>query len=158
MDHERPLAPRGERAARLMGRFLSLANRPPEWILTSSALRARSTAILAASAGGWDAVVRETRGLYGASAEEALSEVAVVGEGVERLLIVGHEPMCSDLVKQLTGAEVSFVTAALALVEVPASTWSGLASRTGAQRGRLIFFVPPKIFTRGDFPFAKRKR
>ncbi len=47
-DHNRPVAKRGRKAAKLMGRFLASTGQVPDSVVTSSALRARSTFELAA--------------------------------------------------------------------------------------------------------------
>ena len=160
VDHERPLSTRGERAAGVVGRFLALAGQEPDLIISSTALSARSTATLAASAGDWCAKIQETRALYGATVDDALHVIATAPESVERLMIVAHEPMCSSLVQALADSDVAFVTAALAHIELPIASWSVLGPDRRDTRlpARLIFFVPPKLFTRGDFSFAKRKR
>lgn len=157
-DHDRPLAQRGERAARFVGQFLSRANQTPDLILSSTALRARSTATLAASSGNWKTVIQETDALYDATATEALFEIAKVSKNVDRLLVLGHEPMCSSLVEKVTGGWVSFVTAALASIEFPIKSWSELSPHREEWHGKLIFFIPPKLFTKNDFPFVKQKK
>jgi phosphohistidine phosphatase len=52
-DHDRPLAPRGIEAAERVGRVLAAAGEIPDRILTSSAVRARTTVELAAESGDW---------------------------------------------------------------------------------------------------------
>ena len=46
-DHERPLSKRGVHAAMRMGRFLAEKNQIPDLVISSTALRAQSTAKLA---------------------------------------------------------------------------------------------------------------
>ncbi|MGA9597997.1 MAG: histidine phosphatase family protein, partial [Acidimicrobiia bacterium] len=67
-DHTRPLNRRGTEAAMTMGRVLSRIGEVPDIIYTSSATRARETALLAADAGGWDVETVELDELYGTSA------------------------------------------------------------------------------------------
>ena len=50
-DHDRPLAKRGRKAAKAMGKFLALAGQVPDSAVTSSAVRARSTLEIAMEAG-----------------------------------------------------------------------------------------------------------
>ena len=57
-DHERPLKGRGVRAARTIGRFLAETDEEPDVIVSSSAVRALSTAELAAEAGSWRCEIR----------------------------------------------------------------------------------------------------
>ncbi len=149
-DHERPLAPRGVRAAELVGRLLRLADQVPSSVITSSAVRARTTAELAASAGEWNAPVRVTRALYEATPFAVLNEVRAEPDASESLLVAGHEPTSSELVGQLTGGGVCrFPTAAMARIDLPITSWAD----AGRGIGELVWFFPPKFFTKGTFPF-----
>ena len=67
-DHERPLAERGEKGARKMGRFLTTSRSVPDRAITSSATRTRQTLATAAEAGGWTGPARVTDAPYGADA------------------------------------------------------------------------------------------
>ena len=63
-DHERTLAPRGVKAAQMMGRMMSASDLTPDLVVSSSAVRALSTARLAAEAGEWSCPLEVTRDLY----------------------------------------------------------------------------------------------
>ena len=140
-DHERPLNRRGVRAAKRIGRHLAKTENVPELALSSSAVRARTTVELAAEAGGWRCEVEIRGGLYGASGEGWLQEIADVPSDVERLLVAGHEPTCSAVVHRLTGARARMPTAAVACVRLPASGWR----ETGSRGGELQWLIMPKI-------------
>ena len=71
-DHARPLNRRGTGAAMTMGRLLTRLGEVPDLIVTSSAVRARETALLAADAGDWGCETIEVDDLYGTSAGGAL--------------------------------------------------------------------------------------
>lgn len=145
-DIDRPLASRGIRAARLMGRILSDGRVIPDRVLTSPAVRARRTAELAVETGGWPvAPVLEER-LYTAGVDGVL---AVLHETPEppptTQLVVGHQPWCAELVALLVGgAAVRFPTAAVALVELDADGWD----RVRPGRGELRWLLPPKLVAR----------
>ena len=140
-DHQRPLAPRGERAARRLGRYLAEIARQPQHVLSSSAVRARNTVQLAAEAGAWSCNIEIRDALYGASVDGWLREVATVAPGVERLLVAGHEPTCSEVVRRLTGARARMPTAAIACVRLGAQEWS----TAGERASELQWLVKPKI-------------
>ena len=99
-DHDRPLAPRGAKAAKAMGAALARAGWAPDFVLSSTAMRARTTAELAMAAvagerPGWSAPTRLEAGLYtGSGVLDLLHGVPDEAEGraVETLLITGHEP------------------------------------------------------------------
>ena len=71
-DHDRPLAKRGIRDAKRMGKFLSKRAEVPELILSSTALRTRETTKLAMEAGNWDVDIELEKKIYEASLEEII--------------------------------------------------------------------------------------
>ncbi len=140
-DHERPLAERGVKAARKVGRFLARVEMVPELVVCSTAVRARTTVELAAEAGDWRCPVEHTRAFYGADPAAVLAEIAS-RPAPPRLMVVGHEPTWSELVSLLVGGgAVRMATAAVACLELPANGWSAI--EPGA--GRLVWLVTPKL-------------
>lgn len=90
-DHDRPLAPRGEREAGLAGDWLR-ANVPPiDAVLCSTATRTRAT--LART--GVGAPAQFLDGLYDATPGMVIDEINRVGADVGTLLVIGHEPAMS---------------------------------------------------------------
>jgi phosphohistidine phosphatase len=148
-DHDRELAPRGERAARRMGRLLAERRLVPDRVLCSTARRAaRTWELAAAELGGAPEPVLD-RALYLATPERLLEAVRRRGGDARRLLVVGHNPgmhAFATLVAADGAADArarlaaKFPTAALAQVAVDAPSWSGLA--TGS--GRLAAFWRPR--------------
>jgi phosphohistidine phosphatase len=151
-DHDRPVSARGQRAARAMGRFLTQARQAPDAIVTSSAVRARTTVELAAGAGGWTCPIRTTRALYEATPFVVLEEARAEPDATGRLLLAGHEPTWSELASLLVGGGALRVpTAALVRIDFDVEKWSDVAYG----RGLLAWLIPPKLFTEGDFDFAE---
>lgn len=142
-DHARPLNRRGTGAAMTMGKVLTRLGEAPDLIFTSSAVRARETALLAADAGGWECEMVEADDLYGASVNEALAVAATAPDTIERLMLVGHEPAWSYLVRAVTGAEVSMKTATVAGIDMEMSEWV-YAPRAP---GTLAYLLQPRLFT-----------
>ena len=144
-DRGRPLAPRGVRAARRMGRFIGRAGPAPDRALCSPAVRAAETLRLAAGAGAWRVPVDVVPELYGASPGDVLACVRTVDPGVDTLLVVGHEPACSQTASALIGgAAVRFPTAALACIRLGAAGWDEV--RPGV--GELLWLVTPRLLAR----------
>lgn len=141
-DHARPLSRRGTGAAITMGKVLTRLGEKPDLIFTSSAVRARETALLAADAGGWDCETVEVDDLYGASIGEALDVAAAAPDEVDRLMLVGHEPAWSYLVRALTGAEVSMKTATVAGIDMAMHRWV----RAPEAAGILAYLLQPRLF------------
>ena len=92
-DHDRPLNKRGLRAAPIMGRFVRSAKLVPNACLTSTAVRARHTAWLAAAAIGRDFPITEVATLYDFGDGEAIERaISMHGGNHSCLLVVGHNP------------------------------------------------------------------
>jgi phosphohistidine phosphatase len=132
-DHDRPLAPRGEREAGLAGDWIRRTQPHVDAALCSTATRTRRTL----DATGIDAPARYSESLYGTNAAGVLSEIARTGDEVNTLLVVGHEPGVPDTAVALdpTGMIADriakrFPTSAIATLAVDGS-WSRILS-TGA--------------------------
>ncbi|KXC06248.1 SixA phosphatase family protein [Microbacterium hominis] len=101
-DHDRPLNARGLRdapalAARLAGTGIRL-----EAVLSSTALRARTTASFFAEAFGLDAELDGD--LYGAAAARLLR--AAADRGVPAVMVVAHDPGMTALAERLSGGGI----------------------------------------------------
>jgi phosphohistidine phosphatase len=139
-DHERPLAPRGHRDAPAAGRLLRDLGRLPDFVVCSTARRARETWESATSACGCAAPVVFDPRIYDASAAELLDVVRETPARVRNLLLIGHQPGLQNLVLGLADdrpdsgtdpgalarARDKFPTSAFAILELPAP-WSALA-------------------------------
>jgi phosphohistidine phosphatase len=132
-DHDRPLAPRGRRAAKAIGRHLREQGIEPELILCSTAVRARQTLERLGLAGAQFAPE-----LYGAGASALLAGLREVPPEVASVMLIGHNPGIQDLARLLAGFDEKFPTAALAIIECP--DWSTLDRGTGV----LVGFVRPR--------------
>lgn len=144
-DHDRPLKGRGVRAARTMGRLLTDTNQQPELIVSSSAVRALSTAELATEAGGWDCEIRVEPGLYGAGTAEILREIQALDNVLDTVMLTGHEPTFSSLAALLIGGgHFRFPTAAVACIAFATDRWE----QVDFGRGALHWFAPPKLIQR----------
>ncbi len=141
-DHERSLAPRGEKAAKVMGRFLAQKESPPESIIVSTAVRTQETLSIAMKAGKWKSAVRTAGSLYEARSGNLLEEIRKEPDATERLMLIGHEPSMSETVGKLIGsAAVRFPTAALARVDLEIGKWQ----EADFGKGCLIWLVTPKL-------------
>lgn len=145
-DHSRPLSERGMRSARAIGTALTRSGEIPDLVISSSALRAQSTAFLAADTGGWDCEIRITEELYGTSPGNVLSIVKDTPVGVSRLMMVGHEPTWSTVSGVLIGGGRVRVRTGCA-VAIDLTSWS--LAEPG--RGELAWMLTPRLFTDGTW-------
>ena len=102
-DHERPLAPRGHRAAESMAEHLRSNVPHPDLVLCSSALRTRETLERMSKAFG-DAEVVVDDDLYGATDELLLERLRGVADRFETVAMIGHNPGVHDLAIALAGS------------------------------------------------------
>ncbi|GAA1829272.1 SixA phosphatase family protein [Agromyces salentinus] len=124
-DHDRPLNDRGLRDAPEMGRRLRERGAIPDLIVSSTALRARTTAGLIADALGLDAasVVLEDR-LYGSSPETILRVVGELDGELARVMVVAHNPGISDFAFDLTRSVGEMPTCAVLELDFDIDEWA----------------------------------
>ena len=131
-DHDRPLNKRGKRAAPRMGELLDEHAWRPERVLSSTATRARETAVIVAKNCGAPEV-ELFRELYLADAATYLEVLRQQGDELDCLMVVGHNPGLEYLVSTLTGADESLPTAAIAVVHLAIDRWAALDERTSGE-------------------------
>jgi phosphohistidine phosphatase len=148
-DHDRPLSPRGRRAAADMGRYLRSHDLTPELVLCSSARRTCETAALADLPGSTRLEIEHD--LYLADPETVAERVRAVDDDVNSVMVVGHNPTTQDLAMELVGDDptgavarlaAKYPTGALAVFEL-SQPWREL--RPGA--AILSAFVTPRDVT-----------
>ncbi len=110
---------------------------PPTLVLASTAARALRTAELCVAVLVPPALLAPRSGLYLASAQSYLEELASSAARHESALVVGHNPGLEELVLFLTGRTAGLATGALVEVSLPVTEWSALRA-LGRGTGRLI--------------------
>ncbi|MCJ2033736.1 SixA phosphatase family protein [Methylobacterium sp. J-068] len=147
-DLDRPLNPRGKRAAPRMGAYLAAEGLNPDAIAISPSLRTRQT---------WEAVQPALKGpeaeivasIYEAPETALLAVVRSTPDAARSLLMIGHNPGLQELALRLAGSgdkagrkrlTAEFPTAAIVVIDFEGEAWSTLASASG----RLDRFVAPK--------------
>jgi phosphohistidine phosphatase len=141
-DHDRPLAPRGRKAAPRIGAFMRKKGYVPEAVLCSTAERTKQTLELLLPQLRADPTVRYDRALYLAEWPALLAA-----------LMIGHNPGLEQLAVALTlqpqdaaerarfeALERKFPTAALAVLDFDVPLWEAVKPGTG----RLRDFVRPR--------------
>jgi phosphohistidine phosphatase len=132
-DRERPLAPRGRRAAQRLAAHLDEQGVRPDVVLCSPAVRTRQTLdlVLPGLGDGVEVLVEDE--LYGASAGQLLARLRCLAEEVRSAMIVGHNPGVQELTLLLARASAlreraaaHFPTAALATLEIRRGDWTAL--------------------------------
>jgi phosphohistidine phosphatase len=128
-DFERALKARGRRDSAAAGDWLRSSGYVPDTVLCSAARRTRQTwQYVSERLGGKPSVIVERR-LYEADADDVL-EVIRDAASATTLMYIGHNPAAAELVPMLTGVELHFPTAAIAVIGVP-EEWSELGAGDG---------------------------
>lgn len=101
-DIERPLKKRGKHDAKKLGGWLYAHGLVPDYIISSTAKRARGTARRAANKMGLNqsSVVQDER-IYAASIQTLMAILRDCPESARRVMLVGHNPGLEDLVRYL---------------------------------------------------------
>jgi len=125
-DFDRPLAPRGLRDVPEMGRRLARRGMIPDGVISSSAVRALSTARAVAREIGFpEDRITSSEALYLASAREMISIVRQAPVEIGTLLLVGHNPGLTNLANQLDEVRMdNMPTAAMLCVEFDVADWA----------------------------------
>jgi phosphohistidine phosphatase len=148
-DLERPLAPRGRRAARQLAQLMAKRRWVPDLVLCSPAERVRETWQLMAPPLGERISCKTLRTIYPGAPSRLLATLHRVSDTASTLLLIGHNPGLASLAASLCGGgskealermRKKFPTAGLAVIAFDAEHWSEIA----AGDGTLEAFVRPK--------------
>lgn len=131
-DDERPLTKEGKREMRRIAQFLEELNVAPSVILSSPLPRAWQTAEIAADALRLE--VREQATLRPGFSPAKFRALMKHAKGAD-LMLVGHEPDLSGVIRALTGGIVKLGKGGLARIDVDQA----------GEAGRLIWLIPPKV-------------
>jgi phosphohistidine phosphatase len=149
-DEDRPLAPRGEKAADRMRDYIVAEGIEPQLALCSSALRARQTLARVLPALGPELHVHVEPALYTFEADVLLDRLGRISSDVDSVLLVGHNPAIQGLVVRvadrgdaLPDVLRKYPTAGLAELAFGDGTWDSLATRPG----ELVRFIAPRDLT-----------
>jgi len=127
-DHDRPLNKRGKREAPRMGELLKDQNLLPDYLLVSSARRARKTAECVAFASGYRGETRITSELYMAGAPKLLEIISQTPQPCQTLLLIAHNPGLEELLERLTSQYQALPTAAVAHVKLEIASWGEITA------------------------------
>lgn len=147
-DFDRPLNPRGRRAARTVGREMKAQGLAFDLVLASPARRVIETLEEVAAAHG---PIRPDydRRLYLASIATLLEIVRAAPDEVERLLLVGHNPGLEELALCLSlrdeaglrrEVEVKYPTGTVAQIALQVERWAQVEEGSGT----IVRFIRPR--------------
>jgi phosphohistidine phosphatase len=142
-DFERPLTARGRRNANSMSALISEQNDPPTLIVSSSALRAVTTArIFSENLGLPLESMVITNALYEATTRDTLDVVHAIDDAVDSAMVVGHNPTQTAFVNFLSDKLIDEMpTCAVAKLRfADAKRWNDITQKSGT----LVLFEFPQ--------------
>ncbi|HIB32989.1 MAG TPA: histidine phosphatase family protein [Candidatus Marinimicrobia bacterium] len=140
-DHNRPLAKRGIKAAKRMGKYLADLDQMPDLVISSPAVRAKTTVQLAMESGEWSSEFKLDRSIYGGSSGTLLDLLYNINDSMGVACLVGHEPTFSSFISNCTNSGwIRFPTASMARLDFEVSAWKEI--RFG--QGTLAWLTRPK--------------
>jgi len=126
-DHDRPLSRRGVKAAKIMGLHLLNIQQIPDLIISSTALRAKTTAQIAKKFGQWNSELILDNNIYHCSIDQLLSILSQQDPRMNFICIVGHQPIFSHFLSEITNSSlVKLPTASMVRIDFPFEKWGDL--------------------------------
>lgn len=147
-DFDRPLNPRGRRAARTVGLEMKAQGLVFDRVRASPARRVTETLEEVEAVFG-PLGARFDERLYLAPAATLMEIVRGAPDESERLLLAGHNPGLEEIALRLSRRdeaglrsqiEVKYPTGTLAEIEFPVERWADVAERSG----RIVRFIRPR--------------
>ena len=145
-DRDRPLAPRGRKAASALAGHIERSGISPALVLCSPARRTMDTLRLISGSFRDPVEILVEEELYGAGMGELLRRLRKVDETTPSVMLIGHNPAIHELavalarsVDDLEQLKRKFPTGAMATLAVPGA-WTDL----GADPADLLEFALPR--------------
>ena len=141
-DFDRPLDARGRRDAEVIGKKLAKNNCAPDYVLSSPAIRAFSTAKIVASEIGFpEDRIATNRRIYEATVSDLVDVVRQIDRGFNYILLFGHNPGMNALSLYLTKYPVGNIPPCGVLgIEYEIHSWREITEGIG----RFVFFDYPE--------------
>lgn len=139
-DFERPLNKRGKKNAPMMGERLKKRGIKPDMVLSSPALRAKSTSEIIAKKVNYKKEIVFDEDIY-ASMDMILHKIIKnIDDKNETLFLFGHNPDLEMLVEKYVSFDEDLVTCGVVEVEFDCKSWKNISRKNA----KLISFDYPK--------------
>jgi phosphohistidine phosphatase len=149
-DQDRVLTPQGRTDAAMVGAYLANHSFRPDHVVVSPAARTRETWRQIAAALRLAPEARFDERVYNAAAQALFGVVAETTDGIQTILMIGHNPGLHELAMLLVATgdidirerlRENFPTSGIAVIDFALDSWPKLHPRSG----RLERFVSPKV-------------
>lgn len=133
-DKLRPLTRKGEKEVKAMSEHLGEKGVLPQVILTSTARRARETANIFLAQCCGEITFSALDSFYMAEPPAVIDALKTLSDGVERAMVIGHNPGLETLLQMLTGKVESLSTASVVYLELPIERWSEVSPDVAVEK------------------------
>ena len=142
LDHNRQLAHSGLIDAKKMGRHLSDKNELPDLVITSTAVRAKTTAEIAMASGNWNCPLYSDPDIYSCAQPFLLSLINKQDNKYSSICLVGHEPNFSSFIASATCSKnMDFPMASMGKIGFNVIKWNDVIMG----HGNLDWFLIPEL-------------
>jgi phosphohistidine phosphatase len=143
-DHDRPLNKRGRHDAPFMGKLFRNQKISLDLIISSTAVRAETTANLLAKALKYKGEIVLERLVYRATPIDILNLLSKYSDKYNNILLVGHNPTVEGVIEMLTASTgITMATCAVAHITLTIDSWTELTKRQPVI-GNLVNLWAPK--------------
>ena len=141
-DHERPILEKGRQKSEKVAAALKQKIILPDLIISSTAKRAKETAIILATGLGYPIDnIRYEKRIYHADADDIFNELFGLDDSITSVMVVGHNPTLTDLVNHFSKTMIdNLPTSAVASVTFKTAQWE----KTGSSKFKLKFIMRPR--------------
>ena len=141
-DFDRPLNKRGDKDALLMGTMLHNNKTTPDAIISSPALRAKTTAKIIADAIHFHKPVHYDKTLYEADLDTLLQTIKALDDKDDTVFLIAHNPGLNMLAEDLVDLRENLPTCGIVRIQFSCSRWTKIDAGDAA----LISFDYPKKY------------
>lgn len=143
-DFDRPLNERGKKSAPKIGKQLVSRNKIPDLILSSPAMRAKSTAEIIARETDYKETIQHEKEFYFGDLSEIIDIIKKTNDLYNIVLMVGHNPTFESLVNKLSGKGQihELPTASVVSILFDVKSWKLIEP----QKGQIEWQISPKDF------------
>jgi phosphohistidine phosphatase len=136
-DHERIISVKGNLEIEFLSSYFKRNEFTPETILTSSATRTIQTAKKIISELALDeSILISKESLYEATINNYYEELRKIGNSINNLLMIGHNPTILELASNLVGHELNYLpTCGLIKVQLDFNRWESINEGIGQISG-----------------------
>jgi phosphohistidine phosphatase len=146
-DHDRPLDELGKDDALNMGKLIKYKDLVPDFIISSTALRAKTTAEIVAKECKYEGEgIALERSLYEGKSKEYMNIIERLSDRHSSVLLVGHNPTIEEIIEMFTdySSDVIMSSCSLAHLSLSIEKWSDLQNSKTKRQAVLKEIIQPK--------------